>query len=373
MMSQVSLVECPDYQPDAVSKAVRQAIDLLGGISLFVQPKTRVLLKPNLLLAKEPQYGITTHPQVLRAVIRLLKELDCQIFVGDGPSVWAGEIENVDKVYRVSGTEAVCAEEKVKLVKFDQRRWRGKFPLASWLDECDYLVNLPKFKTHGMTILTGAIKNLFGLVSGTYKTELHKNFFAKEDFARVLVDIYELARPALTLVDGIEAIEGEGPGTSGKLRQVGVILASSDAVAIDAILARIMGVEPSAVLTTQEAAGRNLGAGEFSQIEILGQRLEDVIGAPFQLPASTSLARSLPLPVVNLAKRLIRYYPRINKDKCSRCGACIKVCPEKIIRLGPKGPVFNYQKCIACFCCQEACPNAAISIQKSFLAKCIGL
>jgi uncharacterized protein (DUF362 family) len=121
----------------------------------------------------------------VRAAIKLLKEIHCQIYVGDGPSVWGVQAENVDYVYEQSGIKKVCAEEDVELVRFDKRRWRGKFPMTTWIDDCEHLVSVPKFKTHEFTLLTGAVKNLYGLVSGTYKTELHKKYYQREEFSRI--------------------------------------------------------------------------------------------------------------------------------------------------------------------------------------------
>ncbi|MDD5282421.1 MAG: DUF362 domain-containing protein, partial [Candidatus Omnitrophica bacterium] len=177
MNAKISIVKCNSYESLAVEQAVRRTVDLLGGITCFVKPGSRVLVKPNLLMSKGPEYAITTHPQVVSSVIHILKEINCRVVIGDGPSVWGEYIENVDEVYEVTGIKKVAHDEGVELVNFDKRRMRDKFPLTSWLDECDYLINLPKFKTHGFTLITGAIKNLFGLIPGTYKTELHKNYF----------------------------------------------------------------------------------------------------------------------------------------------------------------------------------------------------
>jgi uncharacterized protein (DUF362 family)/ferredoxin len=372
MKSRVSIVRCDSYDSLLVQDRARQAVGLLGGISAFVKPGSSVLVKPNLLMAKEPEFGIDTHPEVVRAVIRLLKEINCRIFVGDGPSVWGNQIENVDEVYERSGVKKVCLEEAVTLVQFDKRRWRDKFPMTTWLDNCEYLVNVPKFKTHGLTLLTAAIKNLFGLVSGTYKTELHKNYFNTRDFAKIVVDIYQKAKPSLTVVDGIVAMEGDGPASSGKLRSLNLLLAGVDCVALDSVLALIMGIRPLDVLSTEEAAVRGLGTADINSIEILGEKLEDAIGEPFLLP-STSMLKKLPRPVIELAKALIKHYPCVKRDNCTKCAACVEACPTKAISMQDKGIVFNYSKCISCFCCQEACPAAAIKVKKSLLAKLMGL
>lgn len=373
MKAKLSIVRCGDYQKERVLAGVEKAVGLLGGAGKFIKPKSRVLVKPNLLMAKEPQFGITTHPEVVRAVIRLLKAIECQVILGDGPSVWGNHIENVAEVYERTGVKKVCQEEGVELVEFNKRRWRGKFPLSSWLDNCDHLVNIPKFKTHNLTLLTGAVKNLFGLVWGTYKTELHKDYYKTGGFAKVLVDIYQEAKPSLTVVDAVTAMEGEGPGTSGKLRDLNLILAGSDCVALDSVMAVIMGVRPLDVLSTKEAAARGMGQADINSIEILGEQLEGLQLKPFILPECSSIKARLPVAVVGMLKKLIRYYPCVLDDKCARCAACIRACPKKIISLRSGRIHFYYKDCIACFCCQEVCPQAAIEVRKSLLAKFIGL
>jgi uncharacterized protein (DUF362 family)/NAD-dependent dihydropyrimidine dehydrogenase PreA subunit len=355
-----------------VQNTVRRLIDSLGGIANFVKPQSKVLVKPNLLMAKEPESGIDTHPEVLRAVIRILKEINCAIFVGDGPSVWGDQIENVDEVYSRTGTEKVCREEGVSLVKFDKRRWRGDFPLTTWLDDCDHLINICKFKTHEFTVLTGAVKNLFGLVSGTYKTEMHKKYFKIEDFSRALVDVFAATPPALSVMDGILALEGDGPATGGKARQMDLLLASADCVALDSVMAVIAGLEPLDILTTRYAAERGLGVADLNSISIKGESLKSVACPDFQLPQS-SAKKKIPAPVAKLARKLIKYRPRVVHEKCIRCSACVDACPQKIIRLKNGRIVIDYSKCISCFCCSEACPESAIKIKKSLVAKLIGL
>jgi len=372
MNSKVSIVKCKNYDPSLVQWAVKKAIELLGGITGYIKPESKVLVKPNLLMAKEPEAGITTHPEVMRAVIKALKEINCRVFLGDGPCVWGNQAENLDEVYARSGMKRICQEEDIELVKFDKRRWRGKFPLTTWLDDCDHLVSVPKFKTHDLTILTGAIKNLYGLVSGTYKTEIHKKYFDNLDFANILVDIYEQAKPALTIVDGIVAMEGDGPATSGKLRNLSLLLASPDGVALDSVLALIMGLEPSDILSTKVAAQRQLGVADINSIQICGERLEDVIDGAFKLP-STSLKSKIPRPIIEIAKKLIRFYPKIDYNNCTLCAACVGACPGKVISIKSNRLTIDYSGCISCFCCQESCPYSAIKVKKSIVAKMVGL
>lgn len=372
MNVQVSAVKCASYAPETVLESVRKAVGLLGGAAAFIKPGSSVLVKPNLLSAEEPERGVTTHPEVVRAVIKILKEIDCKVYLGDSPSVWGEQSENPERVYEKSGMTKLAGEEGVQLVRFDKRRWMGKFPLTAWLDDCDYFVNVPKFKTHSFTILTGAVKNLFGLVAGTYKTELHKKYFGIKEFANIIVDIYQAARPALTVVDGIVAMEGDGPASGGKLRNTNLVLAGSDCVALDSVLALIMGLKPSDIPTTREAARRDLGVAEIGSINILGEKLESIIAGPFLLP-SAPLDKKIPRPVIDIAKQLLKHYPCVERDNCTGCAACIRACPGKAISAKSGRIVFNYSRCIACFCCIESCPSSAIKIKRSLLAKMMKL
>lgn len=376
MKSQVSITECRNYGPKEVRQAVNTAVDLLGGITKFIKPNSKVLVKPNLLLAKEPEYAIDTHPEVVRAVIEMLKQVNAKIFLGDSSSVWGAEREDQDLVYEKSGMRQIAEEESsVQLVKFNKRKWHEKFPLTFWIDECDYVISLPKLKTHNFTILTGAIKNLFGLVPDTYKTELHKRYFDHRDFSSVLVDIYEIVKPDLTIVDGVVALEGEGPGTSGSLRNLGLIFAGRDCVAIDSVLATVIGLKPENIYTTTEAARRGLGNISSEKIEVLGIQLKDVKAKPFKLPSGApNLINNFPVFLAAKGlKKFITFYPRIDYKKCKSCRACFLACPAKAITIDNDRPVFDYKKCFSCFCCQEACPHAAIKTKKSFLARLVGL
>ena len=372
MIARVSLIKCSSYDPSLVVSSVKKAVDLIGGIEKFIRPHSKVLLKPNLLMAKDPNDGITTHPEVVRGVARLLKQIGCRLYLGDGPSVWGNQIENVDDVYEYTGMSKLCREEGIELVRFDKKVWRRMIPLTEWVEFCDHVVNIPKFKTHSFTLLSGAIKNLFGLVPGIHKTTIHKNHFEIQDFSRILVDIYQEVRPSLTVVDAIRAMEGDGPATSGKGRDVGLIMASFDCVALDSLMSLIMGVKPYHVLTTKEASHRDLGNPLIGSMAISGERLEDVIAKPFLLPSS-SLQNKIPFGILRMIRNFIKYYPISLPAKCIKCGACLKACPKKCISTKGSRLVFNYRDCIACFCCQEVCPVAAIEIKRSALAKLIGL
>ncbi len=372
MKSDIALVRCLDYSSSSVERAVRQALNLLGGIDKFIRPGSRVLLKPNLLMARGPESAIVTHPEVVRAVIRLLKDVNAKIYVGDSPSAWQAERGRIQLVWEKSGIERVTQEEGVELVRFAQSRWYEEFPLTTWLDKVDYLISLPKFKTHDLTILTGAVKNLFGLIPGRYKVELHKRYFTPLAFSGMLLRLYEITRPALTIVDGILAMEGEGPGSSGLRRSMGLIIAGRDCVSIDSVLSMIMGLRPEDIPTNLQARRKGLGVVKIEDIQIRGEALDEFKGKPFRLPVTT-FKYKLPRPLIQLLRRLIYFYPIIDSERCGRCFACSQICPQSAISFHKEKAIIDHFRCISCFCCQEVCPNGAIRIRKSLVSRLLRL
>ncbi len=367
MHSQVSIVKCQSYEQPEVFAAVKKSLDLLGGINKFVSRDDKVLLKPNLLSAQPPETGIDTHPEFARAVIRLVKETRAQIFLGDSPSVW-GTPENIDEVYEISGMKRIAEEEKINLIKLDRQAIIGGYVLTTQLKGLSCIINLPKFKTHDLMVLTGAIKNLFGLVPGLFKTELHRRALDAANFSQVLVDIFELAKPRLSVVDGIVAMEGDGPATGGTLRNMNLVLAGADAVSVDAVLATIMGLSPRDILSTREAARRGLGNADLKDIEILGSSIQDFVARDFKLP-QTSLLNKLPQPILQAVRKLVRFFPKIDHDLCRMCEVCSKSCPKGAISRRPQEMRIEYNRCVYCFCCQEVCPHGAVKVEKSLFTK----
>src|SRR3989339_2064086 len=375
MKSQVSIVKCASYKQEDLFPKVKEAIELIGGITKFLKPNSRVLLKPNLLMAIEPQRAITTHPEFVRAVVRILREIGCTMYIGDGPSVFGDNIENIYEVYERTGIKKVADEEKVELITFGKRFMHTYFPLTEWVKECDYVVNLPKFKTHDYMILTGAVKNLFGLIPGTFKLECHKNFHQPERFAEMLLDVYSAVKPALSIVDGISGMEGNGPATSGTKRDFGLIVAGSNPVAIDTVLAAIMNARPENIYTIKEAIKRNLPGASLNDVDILGESLKNVVIRDFKLPDISiprAILNNLPPFAANLLKKWLTFQPKIDTDICQLCDACVNNCPQKTMSNKNGKIVIDYSQCISCFCCREVCPYAAIGIKKSFLARLLG-
>jgi uncharacterized protein (DUF362 family)/Pyruvate/2-oxoacid:ferredoxin oxidoreductase delta subunit len=373
MGAAVAICRCDEYEKDEVFKAVHSAVELLGGIGRFVRGGEKVLLKPNMLSAKEPERGITTHPFVLEAMIDEVRSAGGEVWIGDSPS---GAIKGIERCWENTGYGALAERTGARLVNFEAggtvaRELGGReFHLARAVFEADVLINLPKFKTHGFTLYTGAIKNLFGTLPGFQKVAVHKLYSHPENFSRVLVDIYAAIRPRLHLMDGIVGMEGNGPST-GDLRKVGLVLASEDGVALDAVASHLMGFKQGKVDAIRIAGERGVGESRIENIDILGESLDAALLDDFKLP-SNYLIKLVPQFLVRWAGQLIWVRPYADLDKCTACGVCVKNCPVQAIRMEDGHPEMDYRVCINCLCCNESCPEGAVLHQKSWLAKRVG-
>lgn len=371
MKVKVALARCSNYGPEQVDASVRKVVDSLGGIESFIKPKSKVLIKPNLLTDSQPQDCITTHPRVVESIIRLVKKTNSDIYVGDSPSVF-GQIKDFDRVYENTGMRQVCNRQDVEMVYFDKPILKSGIPITEWVERCDHIISVPKFKTHGLTKLTAGIKNSFGLVLGMHKIKLHKDCIKIEDFSRMLVDIFELAKPTLTIVDAIVSLEGDGPGSSGTKTDTELILASPDTVAIDSVLAAVMGLFPEDIPTTKEAKRRNLGESDLHSIDVVGENLGEFIYSNFKLPRMSFIS-NMPRPLLKVAQNLVWYKMEVLRSNCKGCKRCIEICPEEAIHLEDKKAFIDPTKCILCSCCQEICPHNAITLKKSILLKILGV
>lgn len=364
--SQVSIVRCSSYERAEVARAVKEALSLVGGIEKFIKPGSRVLLKPNLLSGRPPADAVNTHPEFLRAVGRLVKTVTPNILVGDSPGGW--NLRAIADVYENAGIKQICDEEGFKAVKFDKVVDIKGLPFASVINEVDFIISLPKLKTHSVMMITGAIKNTFGMIVGMSKAHCHLKYPMPEDLAPVLVDVFGVVRPVLSIVDGITGMEGDGPA-AGTVRNFNLVLAGADAVAIDSVISRLAGIDPLSVKTTAEAARRDYGTADIDKIEILGEKLEDSKIKNFRMPGTFKLYR-LPKSVIRKGIKYVKFYPRISLRKCRGCGLCFAICPKKTIKKAIMGKFrVKTKDCICCLCCHEVCPYKAISLKKSLLAR----
>ncbi len=365
-MARVALVRCKNYDTDRVFDAVKRSVDLVGGIEAFVSPGMRVLLKPNLLSARLPEDAVDTHPEVVRAVVRLVKGARAVPFIGDSPG---GFGKNIDEIFEKSGIKRVADEEGVRLETFAASKFVSGIPISRQIFDSDRVISIPKFKTHSITVLTAAIKNMFGSVVGLYKAECHSRSPKEEDFSKIIAKVYSITKPHLTVADGIIAMEGDGP-SSGIIRKMELIAAGEDAVAIDSCFAKIMGLEPLDILVTKEAYEAKLGEADLSKIEILGDPFDAFIAKDFKLPQTTPL-KYLPKSVISSVASLIRFKPYIDNKACKRCNLCKIACPVHCIEIEKRYCSIDYKKCVRCLCCHEVCPYRAISIKRNILTKMV--
>ena len=371
--STVALVRCPSYEGEKVQEAVRRTVDLLGGMDRYVRPGERVLLKPNLLKASRPEAAVTTHPEVVRSVIRLVRECGASPVIGDSPGI--GDLR---RVCERAGILAVMDEEGVPLIEFDAPvpvKSRGRFQrieIAQPVVEADAIINLPKFKTHGMTTLTGAVKNLFGCIPGKRKVQWHFSTGIDHDaFMRMLVELMVLLKPRLTIMDAIVGMEGNGPG-SGDPREIGVVLAGKDPVAVDAVMGALVGIGPERLPVLRAALSAGVGEPRIERIETLGEKIDMVSLRRFRLPPQAQVEWRLPEWAQRALKDALTTRPEIDNDTCVRCGICWSDCPQKAIAHADAGLAIDHRACIRCFCCQEFCPQGAITVGTGWLLKLIG-
>jgi len=374
--SGVALVRCETYDDNQVYEAIRSGLDLLGGISRFAKPGERIVLKPNVLIGSKPEKSVTTHPAVFRAVGRLLREIGSSVSYGDSPSFGKCEPN-----MRKSGLKQVGDELGLSLADFDSGRSVShkdallvkSFVIASGVLDSDGLVNLPKLKTHPLPRFTGAIKNQFGCIPGLLKGQFHVKLPDPYDFCTMLVDLNTLVKPRLCVMDGIMAMEGNGP-RSGEPKKMNVLLLSSDPIAIDATACRIIDLDPEVVPTSKPGEKARLGTYHSENIDIVGENIESFLDRSFEV------IRTPPTPctrsrVRNFVKNRICERPVIDEAKCTKCGICVKMCPvePKAVdwHTGEKSssPTYKYDRCIRCYCCQENCPEGAVFLESPMLGR----
>jgi uncharacterized protein (DUF362 family)/Pyruvate/2-oxoacid:ferredoxin oxidoreductase delta subunit len=370
--SSVSIIRCADYDREGISFAIKQAVDLLGGMRAFVKPGERVLIKPNLLKASPPKAAVTTHPEIVRAVIRLVREAGGTPMVGDSPGI--GDFRDV---CTKCGISDVVDEEGAALVELNEAvevRNTGRFhrfEIARAAHEADAIINLPKLKTHGMTTLTGAVKNLFGCVPGKRKVQWHFNTGVNHElFAIMLNELCALLKPRLTIMDAVIGMEGNGPG-SGDPRRIGAVMAGQDPVAVDVVSSRLLGVSPEKLPLIRAAEAIGYGETRPERISVLGESLSNVKIGNFRLPPQSHFEWDLPEWTRRSLKNAFTSKPVINNKACIQCDICRDHCPQKAIEQAGEGLEIRYRDCIRCFCCQELCPQGAITVARGWALKIV--
>ncbi len=370
-MSKVSALSCKNYDYSNVYDCIKKSFLNLGGIEKFISKGETVLLKVNMLMRKHPDSAVTTHPVFVRALAAILAEHGANVIIGDSPGGPFNE-KLLKKQYRVCGFEKAAKESGAKL-NFDTgtvviKNKKGlvlkRMEITSMLENAHKVISVAKLKTHGMMTYTGAVKNMFGVIPGVYKTEYHMKMPDPNVFADALIDVCLYANPILSFIDGIVAMEGNGP-SNGVPREMGVVLASDSPYDVDVVATQIINFKPSIVPTVKRSLKRGL-AKPFNKINLVGDDIEWFMVRNFKLPSHQKV-----FPAGNIYRNLIKQRPRFDYKKCIGCGHCAESCPPKIIRMINGKPRLNSKKCISCFCCQELCPHDAIYIHTPKIHKVI--
>lgn len=365
-MNKVSIVKCDNYNTENVFEAVKKAIDLIGiDLREKVLSAENVLIKPNLCNNSKPDEGITTHPEVIKAILQLIKAYDTDILIGDN-SVGRDEPKHLDVVYRTCGVDDIietycCKKDYLNNdIKAYGCMIDGKehfFYLSEKILATSFIINVPKFKTHSLMTYTGAIKNLYGMIPGNTKRQLHVELPNKQQFAELLVNMYDLIRPGLNIVDAVIGIEGEGPSKGGKKRKIGYIIASENALAVDIVATMMMGIAYQEVPTNDYAYKYYDIKSVDDFLEIVGEPIEQCIQSDFVLPNTVLFNDQLTERIFSISTPKLT----IDADKCKRCMMCLENCPKDAIRLSEDDNLqIDTLECISCMICMEICPFAAV-------------
>jgi uncharacterized protein (DUF362 family)/Pyruvate/2-oxoacid:ferredoxin oxidoreductase delta subunit len=370
-MTRVVVRPLANYERGAVEGAVASLLEPLGGIGAFVQPGQRVLIKPNMLAGKPPDKAVTTHPELVRAIIRQVQQAGATAWVGDSPG-----IGSCRQVARKCGILDIVEQTGAQLLSFDasrsapfQSQLFHRLELAQDLLNADVIINLPKLKTHQMMGVTCAVKNLFGAVVGMRKPQLHLQAGSdKALFAQMLLDLAEHLRPALSIVDAVVGMQGNGPG-SGDPIQIGALLAGTNPLAVDAVALELLGLKPEVCWTQKVARQQGLSGAHIEDVEVLGASPEQLRPARFLPAKATDIGFGLPASVQRPLRRSLSALPAVDPQRCVGCALCVKHCPPTAMVMKKDRPSIDLSRCIACFCCQELCPQGAILTRQGLLLR----
>lgn len=378
MEAKVVLKYCPDYTSD-VEQRLREGLAEWGSMSTFVKPGQKVLLKVNLLMKKRPEEAVTTHPSVVEAVVRLVQEAGGIPIIGDSPG-GPYTVNALQAIYTRSGLREV-AERTGAILNEDIGQTTFQYPdgkivksltVTNCVLNADVVIPISKLKTHGMMTFTGAVKILFGVIPGLLKAEYHLKMFKIPDFADLLVDIASWVSPALSIMDGVVGMEGDGP-SAGKPRNIGALLLSTDPFALDVVAADLIGLKSEKVPTVMAARARGL-TSRLNEIELKGDARSLWRIQNFVIPkaVSTNFLDMVPLPqgVKQFALNRLRPRPVFEHESCIGCRDCAENCPPKAVTMNENHrPIVDLDACIRCFCCQELCPQKAVTLFKPWIGR----
>lgn len=375
MAYKVACVQAEKYEYSVIKDSVDRLFELLKLDSL-IKPGMRVVLKPNLLMKRTPEEATTTHPLLVSAVAEKVLELGAaSVLAAESPGGPYTK-SSLASIYSASGMTQASSEHHFSLNQdftYQEVPWpSGKvckaFNIITPLTEADLIISLPKLKTHGMTGLSGAVKNMFGSVPGLQKPELHYRYPERDEFTNMLIDLWECVRPAVTIVDAVDAMEGNGP-SGGSPKHMGLLFASQNPYILDLALANLIDMPVSQIPILQNAILRELCPAEFSHSFMVGDSFQPV--PDFKKPRQKNLdfvdvlPGFLQRPCKRVMEKVLVPNPVIRKKDCIGCGKCAESCPQHIIRIRErKAEIHNRKQCIHCYCCHEMCPKKAIDLRR---------
>ncbi len=382
MDHRVYVVECPDY--DHVEERLAELLAMMGGMSQFASPGETVVLKPNLLQAAPPEKAITTHPALVAAVAKVVKEARATAVIADSPgSGYLYNEKTLDRVYRTCGMDAAVEKTGARLnrdatyraVSFPEGRLVKRFEVITPVLQADAVFNLCKLKTHALTGITGAVKNLFGAIPGLTKPGYHAKLREKDHFSGALLDLATYVSPRLSIADAVVGMEGEGPG-AGEPRQVGLLLAATNPLALDVAASEIIGLPRENNPLLIEAERRDLHPNRLDEIELVGADIAELRIPDFKLPSTflpgTGISVWWHKALASMFGSAVSVTPRVRRKQCIACGVCRDACPVHAITIiEEKHAYIDKRKCIRCYCCHEMCPNDAIDLHTSWLYRLV--
>ncbi len=384
-MTTVALLQCTRYDDALLRRTIMDGLDM-AGFDYGCLRHARVALKPNLLMAAAIEKAVVTHPAFFRAVARIVIEHGGHPVLVESPGF--GSLESV---IRQVGYAEVAKDLGIEIADMgptmilhdDHARVFKRIEIAKALDGVDMILNLPKFKTHGLTYVTGAVKNLFGTIPGLKKSHMHMRCPKGPAFSEWLLDLYgallsgfERPKPIFTIMDAVIGQEGEGPGPSGTPRAIGAVIVGPDPVAVDYVATSVVGLDYKKVDTIIRGFERDFAVSSPEEIRIVGEAVEAMRLTGFK-PTRTSISSHfLRGPLVgHFVKNLVVEKPWPNPERCTLCYKCRTICPAGAISAAKRDagtPRYDYKKCIRCFCCMEICPEAAIGLKKGPLTWLLG-
>jgi uncharacterized protein (DUF362 family)/NAD-dependent dihydropyrimidine dehydrogenase PreA subunit len=369
-MSKVIIKECSEYNSDLLVNKLNSGIELLGGWGSYITPGMKVLLKVNLIGPKTSDTAAITHSEFVRALTRILKGLGCIVWIGDSSGGAIAGKAPTKQSFIVSGLDSVAREEGAVIKNFDKEGVvkvkiasgnGGEMYIAKPMYEADFIINLPKLKTHSAGIYTGAVKNLFGCIPGLKKAEYHKMAPNPKDLGMVIADIHDSVKVGLHIMDGVTAMQGEGP-TAGEVCNSGKILFSIDPLALDTVAVSMLDMEIEDVPILICARERGLGESVLNKIDLDGDFNSPPKLKNFKYPKRFRSSKKINYSALVKVIDFLKARPRINLKVCKHCNMCVESCPVKAINKESKK--INYESCIECMCCHELCMHKAVELRK---------